>query len=204
MWQDKIIIETDSFKIMEACDLFNLKYFYGVPVNNFYDFRALVEYGCTDVKIMPPLTHMLDRLENFEVTIRMCPNVAYYAYIPRDDGVCGGWVRPEDVDYYADYIDVFEFEDCDEKKEKALFRVYAEQGKWPGLLNDLITNLNYTAINRMILKDFGQIRMFCGQKCQMGINCTACYRILNLADPDKIEKIKAKLNKENQNENLNI
>jgi hypothetical protein len=31
----------------------------------------------------------------------------------------------------------------------------------------------------------------------MGINCTACYRILNLADPDKIEKIKAKLNKEN-------
>ena len=109
MWQDKIIIETDSFKIMEAGDLFNLKYFYGVPVNNFYDFRALVEYGCTDVKIMPPLTHMLDRLENFEVTIRMCPNVAYYAYIPRDDGVCGGWVRPEDVDYYADYVDVFEF-----------------------------------------------------------------------------------------------
>jgi hypothetical protein len=31
----------------------------------------------------------------------------------------------------------------------------------------------------------------------MGINCTTCYRILNLADPDKIEKIKAKLNKEN-------
>jgi hypothetical protein len=85
----------------------------------------------------------------------MCPNVAYYAYIPRDDGVCGGWVRPEDVDYYADYVDVFEFEDCDEKKEKALFKIYAEQGKWPGLLNDLITNLNYTAINRMILKDFG-------------------------------------------------
>ena len=84
MWQNKIIIETDSFEIMETCDLFNLQYFYGIPVNNFYDFRALVEYGCTDVKIVPPLTHMLDKLENFEVTVRMCPNIAYYAHIRRE------------------------------------------------------------------------------------------------------------------------
>ena len=157
MWQNKIIIETDSFEIMEACDLFNLQYFYGIPVNNFYDFRALVEYGCTDVKIVPPLTHMLDKLENFEVTIRMCPNIAYYAHIPREDGVVGGWVRPEDVEYYEEYIDVFEFEDCDQRKEQALYRTYAEQKSWPASINKLITNLNFEAANKLILPEFGQV-----------------------------------------------
>ena len=45
------------------------------------------------------------------------PNVAYYAFIPREDGVCGSWIRPEDLNLYEPFIDVIEFEDCDVKKE---------------------------------------------------------------------------------------
>ena len=56
----------------------------------------------------------------------MTPNIAYYGYIPRENGIIGFWVRPEDVSYYEPYIDVFEFEDCDIKREQALYRVYAE------------------------------------------------------------------------------
>jgi len=162
MWQDKVIVETDSFDIMEACKLFNIKYFYAIPVNNFYDLKALIDLGCCDVKIDAPLTHMLDKLDNFDITIRMSPNVAYYAYIPREDGVIGSWVRPDDVKLYEEYIDVFEFEDCDKRKEEALYRVYAEQQTWPSDLNNLITNLNFNANNRLILPEFGEIRMNCG------------------------------------------
>ena len=57
MWQNKIIIETDSFDIMDAAKLFNIRYFYAIPVNNFYDLKALADYGCCDVKIDAPLTH---------------------------------------------------------------------------------------------------------------------------------------------------
>lgn len=199
MWKDKVIVETDSFAVMDACKLFNIKYFYGIPVNNFYDFQALIDCGCCDIKIDAPLTHMLDRLINFDVTIRMSPNIAYYAFIPRENGIIGGWVRPEDVELYEDYVDVFEFEDCDVKKEKALFRVYAEQKNWPGDLNSLITNLSYNATNRMILPDFGKVRMFCGQKCTMGINCTVCKRIMNLANPNKIEEFKKSIEENNEN-----
>ena len=93
--------------------------------------------------------------------------------------------------------------------EEALYRIYAENKRWLGLVGDLITNLNYTATNRLILSEFGQLRAFCGQKCARGLGCNACYRMLNLADPDKIEKIKAKIkidkiDKEHKNENLNI
>lgn len=188
MTQDKLIIETDSFDIMDACKALNIKFFYAIPVNSFYDLKALADYGCCDVKIDAPLTHMLDKLSVYDITYRMSPNVAYYAYIPRENGIIGSWVRPEDVELYEDYIDVFEFEDCDVKKEQALFRVYAEQQEWPGQLNNLITNFNYQGINRKISKNLILSRMFCGQKCTQGINCNICQRFLDISNNLNIER----------------
>ena len=162
MTQKKLIIETDSFDIMDACKALDIKFFYGIPVNSFYEVQALMNYGCSDVKIDAPLTHMLDKFENLDITVRMTPNVAYYAYIPHEDGVCGSWVRPEDVELYEEYVDVFEFEDCDIKEEQALYRVYAEQKRWIADLNKLISNLNYSAMNNLIHSDFSEKRAFCG------------------------------------------
>ena len=189
MTQKKLIIETDSFDIMDACKTLDIKFFYGIPVNSFYEVQALMNYGCSDVKIDAPLTHMLDKFENLDITVRMTPNVAYYAYIPHEDGVCGSWVRPEDVELYEEYVDVFEFEDCDIKEEQALYRVYAEQKRWIADLNKLISNLNYSAMNNLIHSDFSEKRAFCGQKCMMGLNCKICYRMLDLANPDKLKSL---------------
>ena len=187
MTQNKLIIETDSFDIMDACKALNIKFFYAIPVNTLYDLKALADYGCCDVRIDAPLTHMLDKLKKYDITIRMCPNIAYYAYIPRENGITGSWVRPEDTELYEEYVDVFEFEDCDAKKEQALYRVYAEQKSWPGNLNNLISNFNYESSNKLIPSDLSVVRMNCGQKCLSGINCSVCYRLLNLANPDKIK-----------------
>ncbi len=188
MTQQKLIIETDSFDIMDACKALNIKFFYAIPVNTFYDLKALADYGCCDVRIDAPLTHMLDKLDKYDITIRMCPNIAYYAYIPRENGIIGSWVRPEDVGLYEAYIDVFEFEDCDKRKEEALYRIYAEQKSYPSDLNNLITNLNYNTSNKLILPDLAAVRMFCGQKCISSVNCSVCYRMLNLANNEKIRQ----------------
>lgn len=195
MLQGKLVIESTSFKLLEAAKALGIKFFYSIPINNFYDLKALVDYGCCDIRIDAPLTHMLDKLEKYDITIRMIPNIAYYAYIPRENGVIGSWVRPEDTELYEEYVDVFEFEDCDKKKEEALYRIYAEQKNWPGKLNNLITNLNYDAINRLILPEFGKIRMFCKQRCTSGLECSLCYRMLNIANLEKIE---------NNSKNLNV
>lgn len=48
----------------------------------------------------------------------------------------------------------------------------------------IIQNLNYKGTNRMIPSDFTEKRLQCAQRCRMGIDCHACYRILQLADPD--------------------
>lgn len=181
MWQKRLIVETDSFEIMDVCKALDIKFFYALPVNNFYDLKALAEYGCCDVKIDAPLTHMLDKLSVYDITYRMTPNIAYYAFIPRENGIIGSWVRPEDVELYEDYIDVFEFEDCDKKKEEALYRVYNETKSWIGDLNKLITNFNYQGVNHKISKDLTLCRMFCNQKCTQGVNCNICQRFLDIS-----------------------
>lgn len=197
MTKNKIIIETDSFEIMDVCKLFNIKYFYAIPVNTFSDLKALVDYGCCDVRIDAPLTHMLDKLIQYPITIRMTPNIAYYKYIPHTDGVIGSWVRPEDVELYEPYVEVFEFEDCDKAKEQSLYNTYAIHKKWPGSVNNLISNLDYQGINRLIPRDFTELRLMCGQKCLIGSPCRTCYTFLDLANPEKIQSYLDKIEKNN-------
>ena len=186
MTQGKVIIETNSFEIMDVCKLYGLKYFYAIPISTLHELKALVDYGCCDARIDAPLTHMLDKVSQYPITLRMTPNVAYYKYIPHKDGVIGSWVRPEDVELYEPYIDVFEFEDCDTIKEQSLYNTYAIHKKWPGSLNNLITNLDYQGTNRLIPSDLTEIRLMCGQKCLAGHPCNLCYSFLDLANPEKI------------------
>lgn len=118
----------------------------------------------------------------------MIPNICYYDGIPRDNGVSGGWVRPEDVEAYEEYIDAFEFADCDKEREQALYRIY-KFGEWPGELEILISDLNYEGTNRMIDPEFSRRRMNCEQKCEeLGI-CRMCYHMLKLANPDKLKLV---------------
>ena len=201
MTQNKVIIETDSFQIMDVCKLFNLQYFYAIPVNTLYEVKALKDYGCCDVRIDAPLTHMLDKLGQYGMTVRMTPNIAYYKYIPREDGVIGSWVRPEDVELYEPYVEVFEFEDCDRVREQALYNTYAIHKKWPGSVNNLISNLDYQGTNRLIPRDFTELRLMCGQKCLSGHPCKACYTFLDIADPEKIQSYLDKIGQNNQNKN---
>jgi hypothetical protein len=114
--------------------------------------------------------------------------MAYNDIWPHDNGICGQWIRPEDVDDYADYIDVLEFEQCDVTREQTLFKVYAEDKAWSTRLDILVPDLGSPAINRMITPDIINARMHCRQRCKSQGNCHICETGLKLADPDFLPK----------------
>lgn len=160
--------------IIEWFQFYNIKFYYAYSVNSFYEVQGLVDLGVEYVKIHAPLTFNIDKLKRFNTKFRMVPNVAYAAYIPRQEGICGQWVRPEDIQYYEESIDVFEFEHVDLEKERTLYHVYAENGYWPGNINLLITNLDVNADNRGLPENFGEMRANCGQHCMMTDACHYC------------------------------
>lgn len=171
----------------QECKERNIPFYMGYPIKTYYELRALKALGVRYVRLGEPLFFEMDTVRSFEIPVRAVPNVAYIDGYPREDGVCGTWIRPEDLDVYEEYVETIEFEDADMKKEQAMFRIYAEQKNWPGDLSMIITNLNHVGLNRIIVPNIAEKRLICGQRCQKSSNCKLCYRALTLAVPEKIK-----------------
>ena len=164
------------------------KYYLGYPVASFYEANALKVNGVCYIVVGMPLFFQMNDVAKLDIDCRCVPNVAYYDGIIRDDGVCGLWIRPEDLEMYSPMIDAIEFNYVKIDKEQALFRIYAEQKVWPGELGMLIENFNHLGVNRMISREITIARMNCNQKCQRpGGTCRICHRAMLLADPERIK-----------------
>ena len=163
-----------------------IPFYMGYPVKTFYELEGLKNLGVSYVRIDAPIFFSMNKVKAFGIPVRVAVNIAYVDMLPRDNGVCGLWIRPEDAWMYEEYVDVFEFSGCEISKEEALYRIYAEQKEWPGELQMIISNLNYPGLNRMILPEVTDSRLNCGQRCVQGGACRICYRALDLANRDKI------------------
>ena len=146
------------------CKLRNIKFYYKYQVTSFYELQGLKDLGVSYILVGVPLIFDLKAVSSYEIPIRAIPNLAYEPYIKHIDGICGGWIRPEDTNVYGEFIDVFEFfapKALD--KESALFHVYAENKNWPGNLNLLIDYLDFDVDNRLIYdeENFASRRMNC-------------------------------------------
>lgn len=152
---------------------YKAKWMYKYEVNNYYDLRALEALEPEYIRITGSLVLDQRNISNCKAKLRAVPNLAYRAYIPRDNGINGHYIRPEDVKYFEPNIYVFDFEDCDLKKEKVLFDIYKSE-RWNGDLNHLITNLNASVPNPVLPDDFGEYRSKCAQRCASNVTCHYC------------------------------
>ena len=160
-----------------------LKWYWGYPISSFYELRGIIDLEPAYIFLTAPLSFDLNKVSQITtIPIRMCPNIAYDNYIPREEGICGQWVRPEDQDLYDEFVSVFEFRGNDLAHEATLFKVYAEDKKWPGNLNLLITNLNFDIDNRIIDPDVIEVRLYCGQKCMTNSKCHLCPQMFKFSD----------------------
>ena len=162
---------------MAECRVRGIKFYYRYTALSFYELQALKEAGVSYVIVGVPLIFDLDNVARYGIPVRAIPNIAYEPYLLHNDGICGGWIRPEDVDAYGAYIDVFEFYAPHKlEKEATLYHIYAENGKWPGNLALLIDFLNVD-VNNIALMDkegFAEKRMHCKQRCVQSGTCHYC------------------------------
>ena len=179
------------------CKEKNLKYFYAYPASSFYELRGLKDLGVSYVYLTASIFFDMDAVKDIGVPVRLIPNLCYDAYIPRADGVCGQWVRPEDQDVYEEAgCETIEFiNDLGAaEKEEALYRIYAQRKEWPGEMNMLFINFNYPAENRMVPPNLALVRLNCKQLCQKTCRCQLCKRTLDLQKVAKKVKVARQTN----------
>jgi hypothetical protein len=163
--------------LVSECSLRNIKYYYKYPATSFFELEGLKNIGVSYVLVGIPLIFDLKNVASYGIPLRAIPNLAYEPYIKHNNGIRGGWIRPEDTEKYGSFIDVFEFYAPKElNKEAAMYHVYAENKAWPGNLNLLIDYLEFDFDNRLLYDadNFANRRMNCKQKCMNGKPCHYC------------------------------
>lgn len=176
-----------DLKDVGSCRSRKINFYYKHPATSFFELNGLKDLGVSQVVVGIPLIFDLPSVKMIcgDIPLRAVPNLAYQPYIKHSDGVCGGWIRPEDTEAYGKYISTFEFySPTGLKKEASMFHVYAENKSWPGNLRLLIDYLDYDVDNRLFLDDenLALRRMSCKQKCMNGGACHYCYNQFHSSD----------------------
>ena len=131
VYNDKIngnlICALSDLGLTLECQLRNIPFYYKYPVTSFFELEGLKDLGVCYILVGTPLMFDLKTVFNYGIPLRAIPNLAYEPYIKHENGILGGWIRPEDIKYYGEYIEAIEFfAPHNLTKEKALYHVYAE------------------------------------------------------------------------------
>ena len=178
--KDNIILALHSYN--QLSDRMNDQLWYVMtPCNSFMEAKALQEAGAEYIVLGETLFFNITRLKELGIqSVRIMANQALHSNVPRQNPVCGPWVRPEDVQLYDKfYKTVIEFPGCMPSKEEALYRIYAEEHRWPGELSMIIDNIDLDTPNRMLPTEFTEHRLDCRQRCN---TCHICPNLIRLAN----------------------
>ena len=176
-----LTLALENIRMAKICRELKLNFYWGFPITSYYELQGLLYLGVCELLLGAPLYFDLAEVKKHGLPIRLVANLCFDGYIPRPNGVCGTYVRPEDVSVYESYVSTLEFETDDIKKEAILLKVYQEDKNWPGNLNLLLTNLGEHVDNRAIPEQFGSARIQCRQNCQRNGSCKLCFTAIQLS-----------------------
>lgn len=185
MYADKLdfYVAIQNLHIHQEVKEHGLRFYWPYPITSYYELRGIIALGPSYLLLGVPLCFDLEAVRTItNIPLRLIANTSYDPYIPRENGICGQWVRPEDVPAYEKYISVLEFVDANLTKEATLLHVYKDNGTWPGNLNLLFDNFNFNVDNRAIPEDLGERRMNCRQRCMRDGVCHRCFSAIQFAE----------------------
>ena len=188
MCHQNFVLCVNSLNDARTAKELEIKFMLSMEATSYWELEGLEELGAEYAYVGIPLFFDLPHSLDFEIKLRAVPTVSYNHILPRENGIFGQWIRPEDVDEYEPFIQVLEFEPCLVKREETLFKVYAEDKKWNTRLDILVEDLGSDAINRLIDPTLVEKRIACRQRCKNGGSCRLCETVLKLANPNLITR----------------
>lgn len=161
----------------------NSKFYFDIKVNDWDRVIGFIEYGVSDIFIVEGLGFELDKIAAIAhpkgIQIRVYPNVAQTTWRNLDD-LRKFWIRPDDIDFYSQYVDVCEFYGMNEKID-VIYNIYKKDKKWFGNLGEIIAGIEQPLDSRYVVPRFARKRVRCGRECMKGGNCQMCDRIKELS-----------------------
>ena len=172
-------------KFIEELKDTNLKYFFKVAANSWDKFTGLISQNVSDIYITDELAFELDKVAEIahknNIKVRIYPNIAQSRWDKLSD-ILKFFIRPEDIEMYEPYVDVCEFYGDKAQQIDTYYKIYQEDKKWFGDLQEIIIGLDSKIDSRYIIPRFAEKRIKCGKDCLKGGKCEMCKRILDLSE----------------------
>lgn len=172
-------------KFMEELKDTNLKYFFKVAANSWDKFTGLISQNVSDIYITDELAFELDKVAEIahknNIKVRIYPNIAQSRWDKLSD-ILKFFIRPEDIEMYEPYVDACEFYGDKAQQIDTYYKIYQEDKKWFGDLQEIIIGLDSKIDSRYIIPRFAEKRIKCGKDCLKGGKCEMCKRILDLSE----------------------
>ena len=160
----------------------NIPVFVGDVATDFDELQYLLSKGVHQAYIGEALCFDLKRVKQLcalhQVKNRAFPNVGQCS-APESEDIKKFFIRPEDVEFYSQYIDILEFWGPLNKQD--ILRIIYTQGYWNGDLRDLILDYHLSIDSNRILPGFAEFRANCRRKCIAGDACLCCNRLANIS-----------------------
>ena len=157
-------------------------FFYSQYISNWESLNKYLEDGVSDVIISGELGFALPKVAAVvggRAQTRVYVNISQYTY---GDSIKGFFIRPEAIDLYSDYVDIFEIY-TSEGRLNPLYEIFFKDKHWDGRLQEIVQYLDNPVNNYYILgNEFDHRRLQCGKKCIKGEKCSLCERIVELAN----------------------
>lgn len=181
----RLIARITNLETADYYKSFNIPYIWSFSPKDLYELNAVYGSGVCEIQVNSIFFFQMGK--EIARPLRFNPTeAASSAIVPNVNTIVSPYMRPEDQEMYEDRIDILELSAETPEKEEALFRIYAEDGEWPGRL-DFIIPVETDAVNRMIPPEFALVRYDCALGCLRGTRCHLCERYLKMADPDLIK-----------------
>ena len=179
-----------SNHIGEDADLYDglknaeIPFFFEKYVKDWDMFDFFKNLGVSDMYIVEALAFELDKIgaqaDVLGISIRCFANVCQSS-VRDHNPLKSFFIRPEDIDIYASYVDVIEFYG-DYNIQEVMYKVYAKDKKWFGPLQEIIIGFDCELDSRFVMPIYARTRLKCGKRCLKGQRCGICDKIMIVAD----------------------
>ena len=173
--------------LVGLCHEYNIPFFFDMLVGDWDILQSLIQFYPTEMYIVNSLGFDLPMvasiLHHEDINIRIYPNIAQ-STVPDSPSMTKFFVRPDDVDYYEDYVDTMEFlvNVNDNQLKEIYYCIYAEDMMWEGPLEVIIAGFEDHCDNRGIFNSFAIKRLMCSKECVKGRKCKYCFQVQEAAN----------------------
>lgn len=179
-----LFVNTPLNVLADYMKKYNQTFFFEKHITDWDILIGVLSLDVSDVYITDSMGFELDKIKEvtkaYNCQIRIFIDMCQSSFPPLNP-IFSFWIRPEDIDFYSQYVDVIErWRPGDTTQDDTYYEIFMITKRWDGDLGEIIHGLEGCELDSRRFIPSWRRRATCGKRCLKGSPCRVCYFIEKL------------------------